>query len=51
MTDLLDAANVRREFRKITEAATELIYRHELRPVVAMGAQVMDRILNAGMGQ
>ena len=83
---LLDAANVRREFRKITEAAglgtgwaprdlrhtfvslmsadgvpieeiarlaghnrtatTELVYRHELRPVITTGAEVMDRILN-----
>jgi len=82
----LDAANVRRELRKITEAAglgadwaprdlrhtfvslmsadgvpieeiarlaghnrtatTELVYRHELRPVIATGAEVMDRILN-----
>jgi integrase len=80
----LDAANVRREFRRITEAAglgadwaprdlrhtfvslfadgvpveeiarlaghnrtatTELVYRHELRPVIATGAEVMDRIL------
>jgi integrase len=84
----LDAANVRREFRKITQAAglgtglaprdlrhtfvslmsadgvpieqiarlaghnrtatTELIYRHELRPVITTGAEVMDRILNIG---
>ncbi len=83
----LDAANVRREFRKITQAAglgvgwaprdlrhtfvslmsadgvpieeiarlaghnrtatTELVYRHELRPVITTGAEVMDRILNA----
>jgi integrase len=83
----LDAANVRREFRKVTEAAglgpdraprdlrhtfvslvsadgvpieeiarlaghnrtatTELVYRHELRPVITTGAEVMDRILNA----
>ncbi|MFY9930504.1 MAG: tyrosine-type recombinase/integrase [Streptosporangiaceae bacterium] len=82
----LDAANVRREFRKITEAAglgtewaprdlrhtfvslmsadgvpieeiarlaghnrtatTELVYRHELRPIITRGAEVMDRILN-----
>ena len=82
----LDAANVRREFRKITESAglgkdwapldlrhtfvslmsadgvpveeiarlaghnrtatTELVYRHELRPVITTGAEVMDRILN-----
>lgn len=81
----LDASNVRREFRKITEAAglgtgwaprdlrhtfvslmsadgvpieeiarlaghnqtstTELVYRHELRPVITTGAEVMDRIL------
>jgi integrase len=87
----LDAANVRREFRKITEAAglgtglaprdlrhtfvslmsadgvpieeiarlaghnrtatTELVYRHELRPVIATGAEVMDRILNIGSRQ
>jgi len=84
----LDAANVRREFRKITEAAglgtrlaprdlrhtfvslmsadgvpveeiarlaghnrtatTELVYRHELRPVITTGAEAMDRILNIG---
>ena len=84
----LDAANVRREFRKITEAAglgtglaprdlrhtfvslmsadgvpieeiarlaghnrtatTELVYRHELRPVITTGAEVMDRILKIG---
>ena len=83
----LDAANVRREFRQITEAAglglgwaprdlrhtfvslmsadgvpieeiarlaghnrtatTELVYRHELRPVITTGAEVMDRILNS----
>jgi integrase len=82
----LDAANVRREFRKIVAAAglekgwapldlrhtfvslmsadgvpveeiarlaghnrtatTELVYRHELRPVITTGAEVMDRILN-----
>jgi integrase len=81
----LDASNVRREFRKIMEAAglgagwaprdlrhtfvslmsadgvpveeiarlaghnqtstTELVYRHELRPVITTGAEVMDRIL------
>lgn len=80
------SANVRREFRKITESAglgkgwapldlrrtfvslmsadgvpveeiarlaghnrtatTELVYRHELRPVITTGAEVMDRILN-----
>jgi integrase len=83
----LDAANVRREFRKITETAglgegwaprdlrhtfvslmsasgvpveeiarlaghnrtatTELVYRHELRPVITTGAEVMDRILDS----
>ncbi len=83
----LDAANVRREFRKITEAAglgidwaprdlrhtfvslmsadgvpieeivrlaghnrtatTGLVYRHELRPVITTGAEVLDRILSA----
>ena len=82
----LDGANVRREFRKITQAAgvgpgwaprdlrhtfvslmsadgvpieeiarlaghnqtstTELVYRHELRPVITTGAEVMDRILS-----
>lgn len=82
----LDASNVRREFRKITEAAglgagwaprdlrhtflslmsadgvpieeiarlaghnqtatTELVYRHELRPVITTSAKVMDRILS-----
>jgi integrase len=81
----LDAANVRREFRKIASAAglgtgwaprdlrhtfvslmsadgvpieeiarlaghnrtatTELVYRHELRPVITTGAEAMDRIL------
>ena len=81
----LDAANVRREFRKIAGTAslgagwaprdlrhtfvslmsadgvpieeiarlaghnqtstTELVYRHELRPVITTGAEVMDRIL------
>jgi integrase len=84
----LDASNVRREFRKIMEAAglgagwaprdlrhtfvslmsadgvpieeiarlaghnqtstTELVYRHELRPVITTGAEVMDRILALG---
>ena len=84
----LDASNVRREFRKIMEAAglgagwaprdlrhtfvslmsadgvpieeiarlaghnqtstTELVYRHELRPVITTGAEVMDRILSDG---
>src|SRR5262249_304493 len=82
----LDAPNVRRELRKIMEAAglsagwaprdlrhtfvslmsadgvpieeiarlaghnqtatTELVYRHELRPVITTGAEVMDRILS-----
>jgi integrase len=82
----LDAANVRREFRKITQlaglgtawaprdlrhtfvslmsadgvpieeiarlaghnrtATTELVYRHELRPVITVGAKAMDRILS-----
>ena len=27
-------------------ATTELVYRHELRPVITTGAEVMDRILN-----
>jgi hypothetical protein len=27
-------------------ATTELAYRHELRPVITTGAEVMDRILN-----
>ena len=84
----LDAANVRREFRKITESAglgngwsprdmrhtfvslmsadgvpveeiarlaghnrtatTELVYRHELRPVIGTGAEVMDRLFDSG---
>jgi integrase len=84
----LDASNVRREFREITEvvglgagwaprdlrhtfvslmsadgvpieeiarlaghnqtATTELVYRHELRPVITTGAEVMDRILSGG---
>jgi len=82
----LDAANVRREFRKLAQAAglgagwaprdlrhtfvslmsadgvpieeiarlvghnrtatTELVYRHELRPVITTGAEAMDRILS-----
>jgi hypothetical protein len=29
-----------------TTATTELVYRHELRPVITTGAEVMDRILN-----
>ncbi len=29
-------------------ATTELVYRHELRPVITTGAEVMDRILNSG---
>jgi len=29
-------------------ATTELVYRHELRPVITTGAEVMDRILNVG---
>jgi integrase len=29
-------------------ATTELVYRHELRPVITAGAEVMDRILNIG---
>jgi integrase len=29
-------------------ATTELVYRHELRPVIATGAEVMDRILSGG---
>jgi site-specific recombinase XerD len=84
----LDGANVRREFRKITESAElgkgwasldlrhtfvslmsadgvpveeiaclaghnrtatkELVYWHELRPVITTGAEVMNRILNSG---
>ena len=87
----LDAANVRREFRKITEAVglgtgwaprdlhhtfvslmsadgvpieeiarlagrnrtatTELVYRHELRPIITTGAEAMDRILSVSRGQ
>ena len=83
----LDAANVRREFRKITKAAglgecwtprelrhtfvslmsddgivveeiallvghkqtatTELVYRHDLRPVIRTGAVVMDRLFDS----
>jgi len=27
-------------------ATTEFVYRHELRPVITTGAEVMDRILN-----
>jgi len=84
----LDAANVRREFRKITKSAglgegwtprelrhtfvslmsddgvmveeiallvghkrtatTEVVYRHDLRPVIRTGAEVMDRIFDSG---
>jgi integrase len=84
----LDAANVRREFRRITgiaslggacaprdlrhtfvslmsadgvpieeiarlaghnrTATTELVYRHELRPVITAGAEAMERILSHG---
>ena len=29
-------------------ATTELVYRHELRPVITTGAEVMDRILSRG---
>jgi integrase len=29
-------------------ATTELVYRHELRPVITTGAEVMDRILSVG---
>ncbi len=29
-------------------ATTELVYRHELRPVINTGAEVMDRILAGG---
>jgi hypothetical protein len=29
-------------------ATTELVYRHELRPVITTGAEVMDRILSHG---
>ena len=32
-------------------ATTELVYRHELRPVITTGAEVMDRILNASGAQ
>ena len=32
-------------------ATTELVYRHELRPVITTGAEVMDRILSAVRGQ
>src|SRR5215472_1127841 len=82
---MLDQHNIRREFRRVTEAAglgtgwvprelrhtfvsimsengvpveeiarlaghdrtttTEVVYRHELRPVIATGAEIMDRIL------
>lgn len=31
-------------------ATTELVYRHELRPVITTGAEVIDRILNLGGG-
>ena len=30
----------------IQTATTELVYRHELRPVITTGAEVMDRILS-----
>jgi integrase len=82
---MLDQHNIRREFRRVTEAAglgsrwvprelrhtfvsimsengvpveeiarlaghdrtttTEVVYRHELRPVIATGAEIMDRVL------
>ena len=85
----MDAANVRREFRKVTEAVglgrgwsprdlrhtfvslmsadgvpieeiarlaghnrtatTELVYRHELRPVIRSGAEVMDRLFDSAL--
>jgi hypothetical protein len=32
-------------------ATTELVYNHELRPVITTGAEVMDRILNLGGGR
>jgi hypothetical protein len=32
-------------------ATTELVYRHELRPVITTGAEVMDRILSIGSRQ
>ena len=31
-------------------ATIELVYRHELRPVITTGAEVMDRILSRGKG-
>ena len=31
-------------------ATTELVYRHELRPVITTGAEVMDRILSMSRG-
>src|ERR1017187_3846390 len=85
----MDAANVRREFRRVTEAVglgrgwsprdlrhtfvslmsadgvrieeiarlaghnrtatTELVYRHELRPVIRSGAEVMDRLFDSAL--
>jgi hypothetical protein len=32
-------------------ATTELVYRHELRPVITTDAEVMDRILSVGGSQ
>jgi integrase len=32
-------------------ATAELVYRHELRPPITTGAEVMDRILNVRGGQ
>jgi hypothetical protein len=32
-------------------AATELVYLHELRPIITTGAKAMDRILSEGRGQ
>lgn len=29
-------------------ATPELVYRHELRPIITTGAEVMDRILSGG---
>ena len=43
----LDAANVRRTFRRVVRAdtrVTEAVYRHQLRPVLLAGTVAMDRI-------
>ena len=33
--------------RKVSGSLTELVYRRELRPVIATGAEIMDRIFSS----